>query len=93
MKFSRDSLVTLTVTDPRSNTRTIQTLQLYHDRTNWYKMQDIVLQAHIELQTKIDKNKRIISGGIICALGLDQKCNLNFNGDESIGAKTWYWDF
>lgn len=54
---------------------------------------DETLVARIDLQSQITDNKRLTDTGIICALGRAEKCNLNFTGESSIGAKTWKWDF
>ncbi|MEI6710801.1 MAG: hypothetical protein WCK88_00585 [bacterium] len=48
-------------------------------------------QAHIDLQGTIGKNKRLISGGIICAIGDDETCSLNFTGEKSLNAESYFW--
>ena len=93
VKFPSDSEVTLTVIDPYTTshtvTRTLRVLRTKHLPAT----DDVVLNAHIELQTKLTTNKRLTRNGILCNVGKSGTCSLNFSWASSIGAKTWYWDF
>lgn len=91
VKFSVDTTVTLTVTDPNYPSNTVtKTMQVYRTKNT---LQSSVLTAQIGLQTKITSTKRLTDTGILCAWGKAQKCSLNFTAEGSTGAKTWYWDF
>lgn len=79
MKFPSDSEVTLTVIDPYTTshtvTRTLRVLRTKHLPAT----DDVVLNAHIELQTKLTTNKRLTRNGILCNVGKSGTCSLNFS--------------
>lgn len=83
--------MTLTVSDSHDPTNTLtRTLNVFHETM---PLTNTTSEASISLQGTLGKNKRFISGGIICAIGNDSTCSLNFTGENSINAKTYFWNF
>jgi endonuclease YncB( thermonuclease family) len=94
VKFSWDSDVSLTVIDPNMTSNTVmRTLRVLRTKHQIQTIDNIVLNAHIGLQTKLTASKRLTRNGILCIVGKSGTCSLNFSWASSIGAKTWYWDF
>lgn len=46
----------------------------------------------ITLQGKLSKSKILTETGVLCAIGKNGFCSLNFTAADSIGAKTYDWD-
>lgn len=82
----------LTITDPNNSSNSItKTLSVFH--TKKITENSPQPQAFIDIQGVIGKNKRLLSNGIICEIGNGDTCSLNFTGEKSVGAKTYFWNF
>lgn len=93
VNFPTETAVKLTVKDPYDITNTfIKTLFVTRE-PNKSIQNNSFIAAKIDLQTKITTNKKITNTGIICSLGKAESCSLNFTGENSIGGKSWAWDF
>lgn len=78
MKFSSDTQVSLTVTDPNQSSNTVtKNLSVYRIKNP--NTARGTLHAHIDLQTKITANKRLTSTGVMCMVGKTGTCSLNFS--------------
>lgn len=78
MKFPQDSEVKLTVIDPNTMSHTVtRTLRVL--RTKTLQTSDVLLNARIELQTKITASKRLTNNGIVCTASKTGTCALNFS--------------
>lgn|GEM_PF-1114512 len=93
MKFPADTNVRLTVIDPNNSANTFTKTIAVQRKGSLAILENNAIFAQIDIQTKITATKKITQTGIICALGKAEKCSLNFTGEKSIGAKSWFWDF
>ncbi len=90
VKFPFDTPVTLTVSDPNNPVnQVVQSLFVHHETS----LTPTLPEAHIDIQGTLGKNKRLIEDGISCELAGSDACSLNFTGEKSLNAKTFFWDF
>lgn len=93
VKFSRNSEVFLTVTDPNnaSNTKRLSITVTREDSVVDDKNTE--LNAQIRLQGTIGSNKRLVGNELFCEIGSKDACSVNLTGEDSLGAKTFAWNF
>ncbi len=93
VKFPFNTTVYLTVSDPsfpeNTTTKQIQVLR----KELMQNTSSEALRAQIDLQWKVGANKKLTATGIQCLVKKDATCSINFTGEESVGAKSWVWDF
>lgn len=92
VQFQSDTDVSVTLTDPWNSLNTLT--RVLH--ISYPMIEEKIIdssQPHITVQWKLWKNKRLIDGWIICALGKSESCSLNFTTEEKIEGAKYFWNF